>query len=213
METELLIRHWIIWRIKVPNSRQLGRNVYKEKLKLHSFHCDLLWQQEESWPSLCTGRKESWHILTCVQAGVLPFHDPSPTSSSKTHSRKCHQDKNAGKDFLEWGGGGRKKVISCLLLSDLGLLPCLGLPKLAQHILGHFSCKWLRRKTERSEEPLQPQAEHCWGAQWGCDAPPAEECSCLRNTIHGKCQGEQAPGKSNSSCSFLEKKPFWCLEF
>lgn len=56
-------------------------------------------------------------------AGVLPFHHPSPISSSKTHSRKWHQDKNAGKDLLEWGVGGRRKLISCLLLSDFSLSP------------------------------------------------------------------------------------------
>lgn len=105
--------------------------------------------------------KRAGTFFTCIRvpkrlAGVLPFHHPSPISSSKTLSRKWHQDKNAGKDLLERGGGGRRKVISCLLLSDLGLHPFLGSSKLAQHI----PCKWLRRKIERSEESPQPQAKH-----------------------------------------------------
>lgn len=83
---------------------------------------------------------------------------------------------------------GKKKAYFLFAAIRFWLIPFLGLSKLAQHI----ACKWLRRKTERSEEPLQPQAKHHCRGSGGCDLPPAEECICLGNTIRDKCQGEQA---------------------
>lgn len=148
-------------RKRTPNPQQLGRNMYKQKLKLHGFHHGLPIAGRETMTQL-VHRKASSYLYSgylkswpgsCLPTTFLPSHLAKPIPDSKVRRKSL-------KGLAKTGVGGRgKKIkgISCLLLwEDLCLLPFSGLSKLAEHI----PCKWLRRRAERSKESPVPQAKH-----------------------------------------------------